>query len=147
MNQRYVYAPRARNQRTTTPSSSVLFAGIQMESEALLRDALSDWGDLELRFADGRSFCVHALKLELASTVLRALMDDVMGEQICSAARQRKAFGAAGGLLPRLQVRSGLLSHLEHSDTVFVILCSEHATMQALTCPCTPCTPPCALIG
>ena len=76
-----------------------------MEYEQLLCDALSDWGDLELRFAAGRSFCVHALKLALASPVLRALMDDVMDDQIITAAKRRKAAeGTAAGQLPSLKV-------------------------------------------
>ena len=68
---------------------------IPMEYERLLRDALSDWGDLELCFADGRTLCVHALKLSLASPVLRALMDDVLDDQIITAAKRRKALQLA----------------------------------------------------
>ena len=75
-----------------------------MEYEQLLRDALSDWGDLELRFADGRTFCVHALKLALASSVLRALMDDVLDDQIITAKRRKAAEGTAAGQLPSLKV-------------------------------------------
>ena len=62
-----------------------------MEHEISLRDALSDDGDLELRFQTGPSIRVHSQKMSLASSVLQTLMDDVMDEQIASAERRRAA--------------------------------------------------------
>ena len=84
-----------------------------MEYEELLRDALSSWGDLDLRFSDGKSFCVHGLKLALASSVLRALMDDVLDDQLASAAKRRKASDGATGPLPSLEVSDPNASDLE----------------------------------
>lgn len=75
-----------------------------MEYEEQLRDALSNWGDLELRFSAGNTFCVHGLKLALASPVLRSLMDDIMDDQLTSAAKRRKASEGTTGPLPSLQV-------------------------------------------
>ena len=76
-----------------------------MKYEQQLRDALSKRGDLELQFADGHTIAAHSFKLAMASTVLSALMDDVMDDQIITAAKRRKAAeGTAAGQLPSLKV-------------------------------------------
>ena len=79
-----------------------------MEYEPQLRDALSKRCDLELRFLDGPSIGAHSLKLAMASTVLGALMDDIVSDQITSAAQRRKASDGNAvintGQLPSLQV-------------------------------------------
>ena len=78
-----------------------------MSYESQLREALSGRGDLELRFQGGQSIRIHSQKMALASSVLQALMDDVMDEQITSAKRRKFADGEGGSLahsLPSLQV-------------------------------------------
>ena len=61
-----------------------------MEHEAALRAALSEHGDLELRFQGGRSFPVHSLKLKLASPVLKDVITSVLDVQIAPAAAAAK---------------------------------------------------------
>ena len=77
-----------------------------MSLESQLRGALSGRGDLELRFQTGQSIRVHSQKMALASSVLQALLDDVMDEQITSAKRKRVADdeGASSEHAPSLQV-------------------------------------------
>ena len=76
-----------------------------MEYEHQLRDALSKRGDLELRFHGGQPIGAHSFKLATASSVLGALMEDVIDDQITSAAKWRKTSdGATAGQLPSLQV-------------------------------------------
>ena len=77
-----------------------------MDHEISLHDALSADGDLELRFQCGQSIPVHSLKLKLASSVLKAVLIDVMDDQIASA-QPRKLLEASGSCeraLPGLQV-------------------------------------------
>ena len=62
-----------------------------MEHETALRDALSEDGDLELRFFQGGdSIPVHSMKLKLASPVLKDLITSVLDDQIASAAAKRR---------------------------------------------------------
>ena len=78
-----------------------------MKYEQQLRDALSKRGDLELHFADGHTIAAHSFKLAMASTVLSALMDDVMDDQIAAAAKRRRASDGAVATeeqLPSVQV-------------------------------------------
>ena len=77
-----------------------------MSYESELRGALSGRGDLELRFQAGQSIRIHSQKMALASSVLQALMDDIMDEQIASAKRRKIAGGEGGSSdhLPSLQV-------------------------------------------
>ena len=78
-----------------------------MEHEISLRDALSDDGDLELRFQGGHSMPVHGLKLKLASSVLKDLITAVLDDLIATAAakRRRTAEGSSSATeLPSLQV-------------------------------------------
>ena len=77
-----------------------------MDHEISLRDALSDDGDLELRFKGGQSIPVHSLKLKLASSVLKDLLTDVMDGQIASthARKLLEASGSCERALPGLQV-------------------------------------------
>ena len=75
--------------------------------ESALREALSEDSDLELRFLGGQSIPVHSLKLKLASSVLKALLNDVMDGQIASAAKRRKTADASCSCeeaMPSLQV-------------------------------------------
>ena len=91
-----------------------------MQIENALREALSEDGDLELRFLGGQSMPVHSLKLKLASSVLKALLNDVMDCQIASAAKRRKLLEASSCLceeaMPSLQVGVG---------TVYVLLTGQ----------------------
>ena len=59
-----------------------------------------------LRFQSGQSIRIHSQKMALASSVLQALLDDVMDEQITSAKRKRAADseGASSEHVPSLQV-------------------------------------------
>ena len=75
-----------------------------MGYEQRLREALLSWGDLELRFTAGPSICVHSVKLALASSVLRALMDDVIDDQLASAKRRKASDGTAAEQMPSLKV-------------------------------------------
>ena len=75
--------------------------------EISLRDALSDDGDLELRFQCGQSLSVHSQKLKLASSVLKGLDSAVLDDLIASAAtkRRRTAEGSSSiEELPSLRV-------------------------------------------
>ena len=76
------------------------------QSEHQLRGALAGRGDLELRFQSGQSIRIHSQKMALASSVLQALLDDVMDAQITSAKRKRVADneGASSEHVPSLQV-------------------------------------------
>ena len=79
-----------------------------MEHATALREALSEDGDIELRFQCGNSIPVHSLKLKLASPVLKDLITAVLDDQIASAAakRRRTADGGstAGQDMPHVQV-------------------------------------------
>ena len=57
-----------------------------MEHTAALREALSEDGDIELRFQGGLSIPVHSLKLKLASSVLKDMITSTLDDQIASAA-------------------------------------------------------------
>ena len=87
-----------------------------MEHETLLREALSDDGDLELRFQCGQSLPVHGVKLKLASPVLKGLISAVLDDLIASAAAKRRRIEDGGSSvtdqqeLPRLQVSQSSLS-------------------------------------
>ena len=75
--------------------------------ESALREALSEDSDLELHFQCEQSIPVHSLKLKLASSVLKALLNDVMDGQIASAAKRRKTADASCSCeeaMPSLQV-------------------------------------------
>ena len=67
-----------------------------MEHETLLREALSDDGDLELRFQCGQSLPVHGVKLKLASPVLKGLISAVLDDLIASAAAKRRRIEDGG---------------------------------------------------
>ena len=68
-----------------------------MEHATALREALSDDGDIELRFQGGHSIPVHSLKLKLASSVLKDLITAVLDDQIAAAAAKRKRTASEGG--------------------------------------------------
>ena len=100
-----------------------------MEHEISLRDALSDDGDLELRFQCGRTLPVHSLKLKLASSVLKGLISAVMEDVIASSAAKRRRTAADGSSsvadqheLPSLQVRSWSL----HAGTNSLLHITRH---------------------
>ena len=61
-----------------------------MDHSNALREALSDDGDIELRFQGGHSIPVHSLKLKLASSVLKDLINATLDDQIASAAAKRR---------------------------------------------------------
>ena len=61
-----------------------------MEHQILLRDALIDGGDLELRFQGGEAIPVHSQKLKLASSVLKDTITAVLDELIASSAAKRR---------------------------------------------------------
>ena len=93
-----------------------------MDHEASLRAALSDDGDLELRFQCGQSLPVHSQKLKLASSVLKDLISAVMEDVIASSAAKRRRTAAADGSssivdqeLPSLQVSHSSLHAGTHS--------------------------------
>ena len=94
-----------------------------MEHEISLRDALSDDGDLELRFQCGQSIPVHGLKMKLASTVLKGLITAVLDDLIASAAakRRRTAEGSSNVTdqqeLPSLKVSQLILNIDERVHT------------------------------
>ena len=79
-----------------------------MEHETALRAALSEDGDIELRFQSGHSIPVHSLKLKLTSSVLKDMITATLDDQIASAAAKRwKAAdggSAAGPDMPFVQV-------------------------------------------
>ena len=79
-----------------------------MEHEADLRQALSEDGDIELRFLGGHSIPVHSQKLKLASPVLKDMITATLDAQIASAAAQRRKTAeggsAAGQDMPVVQV-------------------------------------------
>ena len=79
-----------------------------MEHTAALREALSEDGDIELRFQGGHSIPVHSLKLKFASSVLKDMITATLDDQIASAAakRRKNAEGgsAAGQDMPHVQV-------------------------------------------
>ena len=83
------------------------FISILMQShEIALRDALSDDGDLELRFQCGQSLPVHSQKLKLASSVLKGLISAVLDDLIASAATKRRTAEGSSSIeeLPSLRV-------------------------------------------
>ena len=92
----------------------------------MLREALSDDGDLELRFQCGQSLPVHGLKLKLASPVLKGLISAVLDDLIATAAAKRRRMEDGGSSvadqqeLPSLHVShsSIRLSEKSHSHTV-----------------------------
>ena len=67
-----------------------------MEHVAALRDALSEDGDIELRFQGGHSIPVHSLKLKLASTVLKDLITAVLDDLMASLAAKRRRTAEGG---------------------------------------------------
>ena len=67
-----------------------------MEHVAALRDALSEDGDIELRFQGGHSIPVHSLKLKLASSVLKGLITAVLDDLIASLAAKRRRTAEGG---------------------------------------------------
>ena len=79
-----------------------------MEHETALREALTEDGDIELRFQGGNSIPVHSQKLKLASSVLKDLITAVLEDQIASAAAKRRKTAdggsAAGQDMPYVQV-------------------------------------------
>ena len=79
-----------------------------MEHETALREALTEDGDIELRFQGGNSIPVHSQKLKLASSVLKDLITAVLEDQIASAAAKRRktadGSSAAGQDMPYVQV-------------------------------------------
>ena len=86
-----------------------------MQTEIALREALSEDSDIDLRFLGGQSIPVHSLKLKLASSVMKALLNDVMDGQIASAAKRRKTAAASNcceEAMPSLQVRVGLKEYV-----------------------------------
>ena len=80
-----------------------------MEHAAALREALSENGDIELRFQGGHSIPVHSLKLKLASSFLNEMITATLDDQIASAAAKRRKTAdggstAAGQDMPYVQV-------------------------------------------
>ena len=79
-----------------------------MEHVTALREALSEDGDIELRFQCGQSIPVHSQKLKLASSVLKDMITAVLDDQIASAAAKRRKTAeggsAAGQDMPYVQV-------------------------------------------
>ena len=79
-----------------------------MEHETALREALTEDGDIELRFQGGHSIPVHSQKIKLASSVLKDLITAVLEDQIASAAAKRRKTAdggsAAGQDMPYVQV-------------------------------------------
>ena len=82
-----------------------------MDHAVALREALSEDGDIELRFQGGHSIPVHSLKLKLASSVLKDMITATLDDQIASAASKRRktadgscTAGSAGQDMPCLQV-------------------------------------------
>ena len=75
-----------------------------------LISALGHKSDIELRFENGTSIPAHSLKLSLASTVFRDLLDDVMDDQIESAkiAKRRRADDGSSDVknFPHIQVHT-----------------------------------------
>ena len=67
-----------------------------MEHATALREALSEDGDMELRFQGGHSIPVHSLKLKLASSVLKDMITAVLEDQIASAAAKRRNIADGG---------------------------------------------------
>lgn len=75
-----------------------------MEHEAAMRDALSEDSDIELGFqGESPPMPVHSLKLKLASSVLKHLINDVMDDKIVSAAAARRQGDAHGQTSPILK--------------------------------------------
>ena len=79
-----------------------------MEHAVALRKALSEDGDIELRFQGGHSMPVHSQKLKLASSVLKDMITATLDDQIASAAAKRRKTAdggcAAGQDMPYVQV-------------------------------------------
>ena len=65
-------------------------ASISMEHESSLRHALSDDGDLELRFQCGKSIPVHSQKLKLVSPLLKGVISAALDDLIASATAERR---------------------------------------------------------
>ena len=89
-------------------------SSVMQSHEISLRDALSDDGDLELRFQCGQSLPVHSQKLKLASAVLKGLITAVLDDLIASSAtkRRRIAEGSNGvEELPSVQVSQAKYVH------------------------------------
>ena len=85
-----------------------------MEHAAALREALSEDGDVELRFQGGHSIPIHSQKLKLASCVLKDMISAVLDDQIASAAAKRRKTAdggsTAGQDMPYVQVSIGYSS-------------------------------------
>ena len=81
-----------------------------MEHAAALREALSENGDIELRFQGGHSIPAHGLKLKLASSVLNEMITATLDDQIASAAAKRRKTADGGSAavegqdMPHVQV-------------------------------------------
>ena len=104
--------------------------------ENSLRDALSDDGDLELRFQCGQSLPVHSQKLKLASSVLKGLITAVLDDLIAAAAikRRRTAEGSCSiEELPSLQVNQAVL----YAGTLLSVMLAYLVWALMLKCPCT----------
>ena len=67
-----------------------------MKHKAALREALSEDGDIELRFQGGHSIPVHSLKLKLASSVLKDMLTATLDDDIASAAAKRRKTADGG---------------------------------------------------
>ena len=80
-----------------------------MEHASALIEALSEDGDIELRFQGGHSIPVHSLKLKLASSVFNDVITATLDDQIATAAAKRRktadgGSAAAGQDMPYVQV-------------------------------------------
>ena len=79
-----------------------------MEHERALREAISENGDMELRFQGGLSIPVHSQKLKFASSVLKDMITATLEDQIASAAAKKRKTAewgsAAGQEMPYVQV-------------------------------------------
>ena len=116
-----------------------------MEHEASLRSALSDDGDIELRFHGGEAIPVHSLKLKLASSVLKDTITAVLDDLIASSAakRRRTAEGSSSVTdqqeMPSLRV-SHSSSQSRHSSVMHIGMGpSMHISMIRHQRPCGMC--------
>ena len=78
-----------------------------MEHETALRAALSEDGDIELRFQSGHSIPGHSLKLKLTSSVLKDMITATLDDTIRSLQQL-----LSGG---RLQMGEALQDRISHS--------------------------------
>ena len=103
----------------------------------MLREALSDDGDLELRFQCGQSLPVHGLKLKLASSVLKGLISAVLDDLIASAAAKRRRMADGGSSVTDQQELPCL--HVSHSSSRLSERSHSH-NPPPLKPNCPPCT-------